>query len=143
MKLSISCLAVASTITIVTASSCTSDVALAWPFTPDDSDNGGSDDGPVGTNTNNGGSSGDCNGDINCEAINAGIAAEGQCNALGLVDDSDTTCAEKLKLLKRTVNLDCTGSEKCYAFLDDSLLCMVPGTGMLSLGHKIFFVCHN
>lgn len=128
MKLSLSYLTLASAISLAAASSCTSDVAMAWPYTPEED---GSDDGPVGTN----GSSTSCDDDVNCAAITAGIAAEGQCNALGLIDDS--TCVKKLKLLKRsmkrTVNLDCDSNEGCYAFLDDSLLCMDPETGTMAL----------
>ena len=64
--------ALASVATIASAASCTSDNALAWPYTPDD-----------GTT---------CNGDEHCEAI----VAEGQCNSLSLIDDEDTTKSKKL-----------------------------------------------
>ena len=108
MKLSLAYTAIASMATIAAAASCTSDNALAWPYTPDGTD---------GTT---------CDGDIGCEAI----VAEGQCNALSLIDDTDTTCVEKLKMLKRAVDLDCTSSESCFFFLDNSLLCLNQATGM-------------
>jgi hypothetical protein len=68
MKLFLAYIVIASTATIAAATSCTSDNALPWPYTP----------GETGT---------DCNGDATCEAL----AAEGQCNSLSLIDDSDTT----------------------------------------------------
>lgn len=113
MKSAFCYLALASTATIVAAASCTSDVALPWSAVT----GGGSDD--------------TCNGDAVCE----GLVAEGQCNSLSLIDDEDTTCVQKLKMLKRTVDLSCTSSEKCVAFLDDSLLCLDETTGMS--GHAL------
>jgi hypothetical protein len=108
MKLSLTYIVIASTATVVVAaSSCTSDNALPWPYTPD-------------------GSSTSCNGDATCEAL----AAEGQCNSLSLIDDSDTTCVEKLKKLKRAVDLDCLSNESCLFFVDNSLLCLDQATGM-------------
>jgi hypothetical protein len=106
MKLTLAYVAIASTATIVAATSCTSDNALPWPYAPD-------------------GSSTSCNGDATCEAL----AAEGQCNSLSLIDDSDTTCVEKLKKLKRAVNLDCMSNESCLFFVDNSLLCLDQATG--------------
>jgi hypothetical protein len=106
MKLSLAYIAIVSTGTIVAATSCTSDNALPWPYVPD-------------------GSSTSCNGDATCEAL----AAEGQCNSLSLIDDGDTTCAEKLKKLKRDVALDCTSNESCLFFVDNSLLCLDQATG--------------
>lgn len=110
MKSFLISLALASTATIVAATSCTSDVALPWSAVT-------------------GGGSDTCNGDEVCE----GLVAEGQCNSLSLIDDSDTTCAQKLKMLKRAINLDCTTSETCVAFLDNSLLCLDQSNGMLFL----------
>jgi hypothetical protein len=106
MKLCLAYIVIASTATIAAATSCTSDNALPWPYTP----------GETGT---------DCNGDATCEAL----AAEGQCNSLSLIDDSDTTCVEKLKKLKRAVDLDCTSNESCLFFVDNSLLCLDQATG--------------
>lgn len=106
MKLLLAYTALASVAAIVSATSCTSDNALAWPYTPDED------------NTT-------CNGDQTCEAL----VAEGQCNSLSLIDDEDTTCVEKLKMLKRAVNLDCTSNEKCFFFVDNSLLCLDQATG--------------
>jgi len=108
MKLSLAYAAIASVATIAAATSCTSDVALAWPYTPDDSTDGTT-----------------CDGSIGCEAI----VAEGQCNSLSLIDSTDTTCVEALKKLKRAVDLDCTSSEKCFFFLDNSLLCLNQASG--------------
>ncbi|GAB7332648.1 hypothetical protein MBLNU13_g04408t2 [Cladosporium sp. NU13] len=107
MKLSLAYATIVSVATIAAATSCTSSNALPWPYTPD------GDDGST------------CNGNIGCEAI----VAEGQCNALSLIDDTDTTCVQKLKMLKRAVNLDCTSSEGCFTFLDNSLLCLNQATG--------------
>jgi hypothetical protein len=109
MKLSLAYIVIASTATIVAATSCTSDNALPWPYAPD-------------------GSSTSCNGDATCDAL----AAEGQCNSLSLIDDSDTTCVEKLKKLKRDVALDCMSNESCLFFVDNSLLCLDQATGMLN-----------
>jgi hypothetical protein len=106
MKFPLAYITIASTATIVVATSCTSDNALSWPYTA----------GETGT---------DCNGDATCEAL----AAEGQCNSLSLIDDSDTTCVEKLKKLKRDVALDCTPTESCLFFVDNSLLCLDQATG--------------
>lgn len=108
MKFFFASIALASTATIAAATSCTSDNALAWPYTPDN------------------GTPGDCNGDAACLALEA----EGQCNALSLIDDEDSTCVQKLKQLKRAVDLDCTSNEKCFFFLDNSLLCLDQSTGM-------------
>jgi len=110
MKLILAYTALASAITIAAATSCTSDVALAWPYTPDEDTTS-------------------CDGDETCEAL----VAEGQCNSLSLIDDSDTTCVEKLKRLKRAVDLDCTTNEECFFFLDNSLLCLDQTTGMWPL----------
>lgn len=107
MKLALKYIAIASTATLVIATSCTSDTALPWPYTPDTP-------------------GADCNGDAICE----GLVAEGQCNSLSLIDDEDTTCVQKLKLLKRAVDLDCTSNEQCFFFLDDSLLCLDQATSM-------------
>ena len=108
MKLFLTYTAIASVATIAAATSCTSDSSLPWPYTPD------------------GGDGSTCNGNIGCESI----VAEGQCNALSLIDDTDTTCVQKLKMLKRAVDLDCTSSEECFTFLDNSLLCLNQATGI-------------
>jgi hypothetical protein len=108
MKLFLSYTAIASVATIAAAISCTPENALPWPYTPD------------------GGDGSTCNGNIGCEAI----VAEGQCNSLSLIDDTDTTCVQKLKMLKRAVDLDCTSSEGCFTFLDNSQLCLNQATGM-------------
>jgi hypothetical protein len=116
MKLSLAYIAIASTATIVAATSCTSDNALPWPYASD-------------------GSGTSCNGDATCEAL----AAEGQCNSLSLIDDTDTTCVEKLKKLKRAVDLDCESNESCLFFVDNSLLCLDQATGVSNFIH----VPHN
>jgi hypothetical protein len=107
MKLLLAYIAVALAATIAAATSCTSDVALAWPYTSDED-------------------STDCEGD---EATCAAIAGEANCHAINLIDDSDSTCIEKLKKQKRAVDLDCTASEECYLFTDYSLLCLDEATG--------------
>lgn len=115
MKLPLVYATLASVATIAAATSCTSSNALPWPYTPD------GDDGST------------CNGNIGCEAI----VAEGQCNALSLIDDTDTTCVQKLKMLKRAADLDCTSSEGCFTFLDNSLLCLNQATGMYTIAHHV------
>jgi hypothetical protein len=111
MKLFLAFAAIASVATIAAAKSCTSDVALAWPYTTDDDE------------------STDCGDD---EATCAAIAAEANCNALSLIDDSDSTCLGGWKRSKRAVNLDCATSEECFVYLDGSLLCLDQTTGTLT-----------
>lgn len=116
MKLLTTYLTIVSSLSLATASSCTSDVALAWPYTPEDSN----------SNTDN---SSTCAGEEHCSSI----ATSGQCNSLNLIDDSDSTCAEKLRLLERAVELDCASGETCLAYVDGSLLCLDSFCGELGL----------
>lgn len=108
MKFSFFSICLAFIASLSSASPCNSAVAEDWPYTPDT----------------------DCNGEMTCESIEA----EGQCNALGLVDDEDTTCVQKLKRFKqkRAVDLDCTSSETCYFFVDNSLLCLDTTSGQFT-----------
>lgn len=114
MKVTLSYLAIASAISVASAASCTSDNAAPWPYTPDNGGGGGGD--------------GDCNGDPTCLALEA----EGQCNALSLLDEEDTICVKARRLSrkhKRAVDLDCTGNERCLFFTDNSLLCLDASSG--------------
>jgi len=96
MKLSISYLAIASTVSVAAATSCTPDVASPWPYKPDEP----------------------------CETA-ACAADQAYANCVAVSAISGGTCVHGRDLLeKRGVDLDCASGETCTFFTDNSLLCL-------------------
>ncbi|KXS99862.1 hypothetical protein AC578_4467 [Pseudocercospora eumusae] len=87
------------------ASSCTSDVALAWPYTP-------------GSETEELETTGQCNAQALMDETQDCV--------------EETLRAKQVKVKKRqtrTVDLECESHETCFLFVDNSLLCMDATNG--------------
>jgi hypothetical protein len=114
------------------ATDCTSSNAISWPTSDD----------PSSSNSNSGSSSDDpcsevCGNDLTCLQVCLGIAAEGECNSIALIDGSDCVSSgddDPDDLIKRRMKarttLSCTSSESCFMYTDGSLLCINIDTGM-------------
>jgi hypothetical protein len=101
MKPTLGYLTVASAMSIATATSCTHEVASAWPYTEEE---------PCTT--------------VAC----AQEQAYANCIAVSAVSPG-RTCVRPSSMLKRGVDLDCTSSETCTVFTDNSLLCLEQYNG--------------
>jgi hypothetical protein len=105
MKLAIGCLTIASAMSIAAATSCTHQVASAWPYTKPE---------PCDT--------------VACAQAQAAEEAYANCVAVSQFDSS-MTCVKPPRRLKRDVDLVCISSETCTVFTDNSLLCLEEFNG--------------
>lgn len=106
----------------------------------------GSDSGGSGGGSSGGGSSSDpcatqCGNDVACYQSCAAIIAEGECNALALIDGGECTAEDDglTKKMKARSTLDCSSSETCYTLDGTYLACLNVDTGM-SHAALVYFI---
>jgi hypothetical protein len=105
MKLTTTCLTIATAMSTAAAMSCISDSAFPWPYTVEPT----------------------------CETIAcAQEQAYANCVAASLFSPG-RTCVQPPSMLKRDVDLVCASDEACFKYTDNSLLCMVQQTGKDSM----------